>query len=153
MADAFLAKVVSGSGKEWIVTPQIIEDDGTTHPDIDVSAQGGITPEVGDTVLVLTMRNNLNETPIPRYSKATESNGVIIGVLTTASGYTLTGDFNFIGDIAIEGSLSITGDLTVTGDIEAEGDVKAGFPVQISLLTHTHANNAPAPGPTGPPLP
>lgn len=131
MADAFLAKVVSGSGKAWIVTPQITEDDGTLHPDITVGSQEGITPMAGDTVLVLTMKNNLNEKPIPRFFMASESNGVIVGVVTTSSGFTLTGDFHFVGDILIDGAFSITGNMTITGDVDITGDVTIDGSIKV----------------------
>lgn len=125
MTSAFLAKVVSGDDDEWIVDPLITEYDGTPHPSITVTTQEGITPNVDDIVLVLTMRNNLDREPISRFYDASESNGVIIGVVTAPNGFTLTGDFNFIGDVTIDGNLSVTG-MFQTGQLAVQGDSAIG---------------------------
>lgn len=145
---ACLATVVSGLGSKWIVAPLIIENDGTDHPPITVTVRDGITPNPLDTVLILFMKNNLDLEPINRFFKESESNGVIVGVIEDVNGFTLTGDYKFIGN------LTVIGNITATGTISAVGDIKSGPPgAQVSLKLHLHPNNAPAPGPTGAPIP
>lgn len=132
MTDAFLATIVSGEGVEWIVSPLIIENDGTQHPDITVTTQTGLTPEVDDIVLILTMRNNLDLQSINRFYDSSESNGVIVGIVQTSDSFTFTGDYNFIGDILVDGDLDISGDtliegnLTVLGNINVTGSITGG---------------------------
>ena len=123
MTYACLGTVSGGSGSTWQVDPLIIEDDGTNHPTVDVTVRDGLTPTVGDTVLIEFMRNTLSLTSVKRYFDASESNGVIIGIIKTANGYVLTGDYKFIGNVTIEGDLSITGDMNITGDVTISGNL------------------------------
>ena len=92
MTDAFIAKVVGqADGGNWTVTPQIIEHDGTLHPDITVSAVEGITPNANDFVLIITARNNLDNSEVQRYYSASEACGRIVGVVQTSSQFVFTG--------------------------------------------------------------
>lgn len=132
--DAFVATVV-GAGllpDTWEVIPLITEIDGTDHPEITVGARDGITPTPGDTVLVVTMRNNLDLSAISRVFPSSESNGVIVGVMAQTTGYALTGDYTFIGDMIVDGDLTVTGDVTVTGGITAVGNSSFGGNVAIT---------------------
>lgn len=173
MTDAFAA-VVTGPGEglhAWVVVPQIIENDGTPHPPITVQAGGGITPAPGDYVLVLTARNNLDNLPVKRFYESSESNGRIAAVLVAATGYTFQGTYRFIGPVSLTGNLAVTGNTTLLGNLTMTGNEAVTGNVNITgnstisgnltvagILTvggvvvnsHTHANNAPLPGPTGP---
>jgi len=162
------------------VTPKIIENDGTTHPVITVRAAKGVTPSPQDVVLILTTRNNLDNKPVQRYFEASEACGRIIAVIqSVASGLVLTGPYNFIGDVTIKGDLSLqtnpdtgsTGSLLAAGNVIIGGEAVVGGDVSVAgnlevtenctvsgILTvggvvvngHTHYNNVPVPGPTGP---
>ena len=165
--DAFVAIVV-GPGllpDTWEVLPSIAEVDGTDHPSITVGARDGITPTPGDTVLILTMRNPLDLTAVSRYYTASESNGVIVGVMAQTAGYVLTGDYTFLGNVIIDGDLSITGGLTVVGNATIGGDANltgeltasdAVFGI-IRFSTHKHVGSPTAPpgavSPTGVAIP
>ena len=135
MIDAFVAKVESGSGLAWKVTPQIINDDGNQHPVIDVTVKTGITPKVGDIVLVMTMKNNIDFSNVNKFMNASYSNGVIIGIATSQDGkYYFTGDYNFQGSFVIDGDLTIdntngSGNGIFKGTLEVKGNTR-------SLVTH-----------------
>lgn len=122
MTDAFIAQVVGATGGDWTVTPKIIEHDGTTHPDITVSAVGGITPQVNDLVLVVTARNNLDNSPAPRYYMASEACGRIVAIVQTSAQYVFTGTFKWIGNLTFDGNVHVTGNLTVDGTLDATGN-------------------------------
>lgn len=176
MTDAFVAEVIRpGANNTWTVAPQIIEHDGTDHPNIDVGIVEGITPTVGDMVLVLTTRNTLDNAPIQRYFTASEACGRIVAILETGE-YKFTGNYKFIGDFTIDGNLTVTGNLTVNGDatmdgevtikgkltaendVQIDGDLTADGSVTItndatingrSFMTHVHLGPLPPSGPTG----
>ena len=179
MTDAFIATVVSvNPDTSCIVTPQIIEHDGTTHPNVTAGVVEGITPTAGDSVLVLTTRNNLDNAPIQRYYDASESCGRIIAIVKTASVYSLTGSFKFIGSVEItqnltvdgnltvKGTLSVTGDTTLSGRLTVQKDVSmsgklsvtgdstlSGSNTQIAgrvFTSHTHSGVTPGAGTSGP---
>lgn len=104
MTDAFLATVISYSTTEKAakVQPLIIEDDGTDHVPITVKPDAGILPETGDTVLVLTARNNLDGEKISRFYTASETNGRIVHVVKSKKGV-----FRFKGNYQLNGNLSV----------------------------------------------
>lgn len=172
MTDAFIARVISNNGDgTWTVAPKITEFDGTPHVPIFVNAVNGLFPNPGDIVMVVTARNNLDDADINRYYEANEANGRIIAISTPVVQYSFKGDYLIQGDITLQGNLTIIGDLTMTGELTVANNVtiaqdltvvgnidttgsitSTGLTVLgIDFLTHTHANNAPAPGPTGPP--
>lgn len=135
MIDSFVAKVESGSGLAWKVTPQIINDDGNQHPIIDVTVNEGIRPKVGDMVLILTMKNNIDFSNINKFMKASYSNGVIIGILTSQDGkYYFRGSFVVDGDITIDNT-NESGNGILKGTLEVKGNTR-------SLVTHAELNTA-----------
>lgn len=145
-ADAFIGTVEAAGGtpRTWIVTPQIIEHDGSTHKPVLCYAAAGIALAPGNLVLILTMRNNLNFAPIQRIYEASEANGVIIGLVGTDS-FALTGSFSFSGDVSISGNLAVSGNLTVggnanvTGDAEIDGTLTlAGTDINAFVTGHMH---------------
>lgn len=121
-ADAFIGVVVAEGDepRTYLVNPSIIEHDGSTHKPVLCATAQGVTVEPGAKVLILTMRNNLDFAPIQRIYGASESNGVIIGVVD-AEGFELTGDYKFVGDVLIEGNAVINGDLEITGTLILNG--------------------------------
>jgi len=141
MIDAFVAKVESGSDLIWKVIPQIINDDGNQHPIIDVTVKTGIVPKVGDIVLVLTMKNNIDFSNINKFMKASYSNGVIIGIATSQDGkYYFKGPFNYEGNFVIDGDLTVdntngSGNGIFKGTLEVKGNTR-------SLVTHAELNTA-----------
>lgn len=147
----FVAIVKSKSGVGWIVEPQIRENDGTVHKQIFVKSIFGITPAINDKVLVLTMKNNLDFSIIPRVFPPTEANGMIHAILQ--GDFVFTGDFKFIGDLIIDGNLEVTGNIEAGGDISTvTGDITAGT-VSLKLHIHNVPQGAPSnPTPTSPPL-
>ncbi len=104
MTDAFLATVISYSStlKTAKVQPLIRENDGTDHVPITVKPDAGILPETGDTVLVLTARNNLDGEKVSRFYGASETNGRIVHVVKSKKGV-----FRFKGDYKLDGNLSV----------------------------------------------
>ncbi len=176
MTDAFIAEVVSAGteANTWTVTPQITEHDGTLHPDITVGVVEGITPHAGEKVLILTTRNNLDNSAIHRYYEASEACGRIVAVVQTSTEFELTGDFKFVGDMTVDGNLHVTGDLTVDGnatisgdadfdgadktvtcsnDLQVDGDLTVNGTFMngsVNMTTHTHSTSSPG-APTGPP--
>lgn len=179
MTDAFAAVVntVNQDGT-CLVTPQIIEHDGTTHPQIKVGFVQGITPAANDVVLVLTARNNLDNSPIQRYFSASEACGRIVGVLTAGSVFNLTGSYKFTGsleitqDLTVDGNLHVKGTLTVDGDTTLKGKLNGQKDVTFdqklnvtgdstltgtgtaiagrTFLSHTHGGVTPGGGTSGP---
>lgn len=165
-ADAFICDVISKNTvkKTWKVRPRITEVDGTNHPMIDVNAVGGLDPVVGDVVLVVTARNNLDDKKISRFYPPTEANGRIIAIAKPVTKYFFEGDFEFDGDVVFTGNVTIEKDLTVRknltvdedaevgGDLTVDGEVKASDAVlgNIRFSTHTHTSSAPGVQ-TGPP--
>jgi len=140
MIDAFVAKVESGSGLAWKVTPQIINDDGNQHPMIDATVETGITPKVGDIVLVMTMKNNIDFSNVNKFMNASYSNGVIIGIATSQDGkYYFTGDYNFQGHFVVDGDLIVdnangSGNGIMKGALEVKGNTR-------SLVTYSELNS------------
>ncbi len=136
--DAFLAKVVSeGEAGLWTVQPLIQELDGSLHPEISAKTRDGLTPTIGDTVLITTMRNNLDFSVIGRFYLASASNSVIIGIMKTIAdpSYILTGNYNFIGDSLFTGNVVIDGNLEVSGDVDITGSLTIGG---IPFENHMH---------------
>ena len=161
MSDSFIATVLTNNGDgTWTVAPKITEYDGTPHVPIIVNAVNGLFPSPGDVVMIVTARNNLNDSFINRFYEASESNGRIVAIATPIIQYTFKGDYEIIGNLTLLGDLTVTGDITATGNITVAQDITATGSITAtditlsgkSFLTHTHANNAPAPGPTGPPI-
>ena len=136
-ADAFLADVVSAGDdpQTWVVQPLLTEFDGEDMEQIKVSS-GEITPSVGDTVLILTMRNNLDFEKISRYYTASASNGIIIKIIKTSANpqYVLTGNYKFVGDLQITGKLDVSGNTNVDGTLTVAGK---------NINTHTHGTGGP----------
>lgn len=159
MVDAFLAKVVADNNDgTFTVTPQIIEHDGTTHPDVLAGIVQGITPASGDTVLIVTTRNTLDNTPIQRYFDASEACGRIVAVVQTSGQYILTGQFKFIGDFTVDGKFHCTGDVQIDGKCTIDKDLKVKGNATIdgdcsikgkNFMTHTHSGVTPGGGNTG----
>lgn len=124
MTDAWLAEVISFDPltKEAVALPKITEPDGTPHPEITVKAVAGITPEPGDLVLVITLRNNLDDAYISRFFEASETNGRIVDVVKSVQGvFKFTGNYKFTGQFAIDGSLDVTGPVSVDGSLDVTG--------------------------------
>lgn len=99
MTDCFVAKVVGAgtAANTWTVTPLMTEHDGTDHPDILVASTSGITCLPGDLVLVLTARNNIDDSSVPRWFEASEACGRIIAISKSKDGiFRFTGDHTFI---------------------------------------------------------
>lgn len=87
MTDSFLAKVISysKSTKKAKIQPLVIMADGTQKKNLplDAGVIDGLVPEEGDTVIILTTRNNLDKKEISIYFDATWSNGWIIGIISS----------------------------------------------------------------------
>lgn len=137
---AFAAIVVAPLGDKYIVIPQIKENDGTMHPEIEVLTRDGITPLPGDTVLVEVMMNDKDLSVQRRFFEPSESNGIIIGILKSLAGqYVLTGSYIIVGSLTIEGAMTVVGALTATSitspTISAGALIIAGVPLPPS---HTH---------------
>jgi hypothetical protein len=165
MSDCFLATVISFAGGEGQIQPLIVEADGTDHPMVRAKSVEGITPDPGDKVLVMTSRNNLDNSTISRFFNASESNCRIVGIVSKAGNYfVLTGNYRFVGDILVQGNVQTTGDIQAAGNIQTLGDVTAvgnvdvggsgtiagsltivtGLSVAgINVLTHGHISAAP----------
>ena len=136
MADGFLATGVSYSeaDKTAVVSPLIVENDGTPHPDITVKPVAGIKPAAGDIALVLTIRNNLDDKEVSRFFDASESNGRIVHIVTPVGGvFTFKGNYKFIGNMVFEGNVDVTGDVTIDGAVDVTGDVTIDGTVTISI--------------------
>ena len=137
MTDGFLATVDSYDEAEntATVSPLVAEYDGTPHPQIKVKPVAGVKPASGDVVLVVTIRNNLDDAEVSRYFPASESNGRIVHVVKPAGGvFTFKGDYKFIGDVVFDGDVEVTGDTTLDGDLTVKGDaeVQGSLDVQQS---------------------
>lgn len=120
MIDSFLAEITSFSSatKKGKIKPLIIMADGTDNQTLDAKAVGGITPLTGDIVLVLAIRNNLDDAKISIYYKPTWSNCRIIHVASPKAGtYKFTGNYQFTGGITFTGDLTVTKDLNVTENL------------------------------------
>lgn len=100
--DSFIAIVgsIGTNPREWVVLPQIREMDGSNFKPISVAAGNGITPAIGDKVLILTMRNNLDFEIISRYFSASASNGVIIAIIDSVL-FELTGSYKITGNLDV----------------------------------------------------
>lgn len=117
MIDGFIAKVDSYTGGKWVVTPQIINDDGQQHDQIEVISRDGITPKTGDLVFVMTIKNNHDFSNIQKYFPASYTNGVIVGIAISQDGfYYIEGDYNFKGSFEVDGSQVINQTLEVNGN-------------------------------------
>lgn len=132
MTEIFIAKVDSQGQIGWMVTPQIINDDGQQHDQIEVVAAGGITPQTGDYVFVQTIKNNLDFSNINQYFKANRANGVIIDIATSADG-----KYYLKGDRIIDGNFQLTGTDRLlkidTGKAEVNGNSR-------SIVTYDELN-------------
>ncbi len=120
MTDSFLAEIESFSSatKKGKIKPLVIMADGTKNQTLDAKAVGGITPQKGDIVLVLAIRNNLDDKEISIYYEASWSNCRIIGIAATNTGtYKFTGNYQFTGGITFTGDLTVTKDLNVTENL------------------------------------
>ena len=128
MTDAFICEVIKKNAidKTWDVQPKIVEFDGTDHKVITVNAVGGIDPQIGDIVLVVTARNNLDDKEINRFYESSETNGRIVAVAKPMIFYTFKGDFEFIGTVLFTGGIQTTGDLLVQGDLIVEKNASVG---------------------------
>lgn len=164
MIDCFLADVISYNAleKKAKVMPLVILKDGTelSNLPIEVKTVSGIKPSIGDTVLIVTSRNNLDDKSISIYFDPSWSNGRLIGIVSTNGSYTLKGNYVFESNVTFESDVTVKGNLTVEGestfedvatfeeDAYFEKDAFFGI-TEISFLNHKHTNNAPAPGLTG----
>lgn len=120
MVDSFLAEITSFSSatKKGKIKPLVILADGTDTQILDAKAVGGITPLPGDIVLVLAIRNNLDDSKISIYYKPTWANCRIIWVASPKAGtYKFTGNYQFTGGITFTGDLTVTKDLNVTENL------------------------------------
>ena len=123
MTDPFIASVLADNGDgTYSVGPKIIENDGTTHIPVNAIPTEGIIPTVNDLVLVLPVKNNLDNTSIQRFFKSSEANGRIIAIVSTAGTYNLKGNYKFDGNFEITGTLTIDKDLTVKGNSTVNGN-------------------------------
>ena len=144
MIDGFIAKVKSGAGLRWVVEPQIINHDGTTHADLTVGIRDGITPTIDDLVIILTVKNNLDFSRINQFYEASRSNGIIIGIAQTANDekkYLLDGNYTFRGETVVDGTLTVNQTLTIeqTSELNDSLTVKGN---SRSLVTHAELNTA-----------
>ena len=120
MTDSFIAKVLSFSlgTKKGKIQPLVIMQDGKKITSIDAKAIGGVTPSPGDLVLVIAIRNNLDDKEISFYYNPSWSNCRIVAVAATDSGtYKFTGNYQFTGGITFTGNLTVTKDLNVTENL------------------------------------
>lgn len=125
-ADSFLAVMDTPADPVTglcTISPMIVELDGTPHPPVRARAVGGLTPVAGDTVLVITIRNDLDGLlPVSRYFGASEANCRVVDVVIPASGQRiLTGNYKFTGALTVQGSLTVTGPVSVTGNTTLTG--------------------------------
>lgn len=130
-ADAFLAVVtavpVDGATaaedvnpRLWTVNPLIQEYDGSECKPIKVISVGGIKVSVGQKVLVLTIRNNIETLEIiSRYWEATAASGVIIDVVDTVQ-YVMRGGYT------IEGTLTVQKKTILQDNLDVIGSTKLG---------------------------
>lgn len=105
MTDSFLAKVTSftASTKKGKVQPLVLMQDGKKTDALDAKAISGITPKVGDIVLVVAIRNNLDDKEISIYYDASWSNCRIVGIALSNDGkYYFTGNYKTQADEIIE---------------------------------------------------
>lgn len=141
MTDAFLATVESYDLvlKTAKVKPLITENDGTKHPGIEVKPVAGILPAAGDLVLIVTIRNNLDDSFISRFFSSSESNGRIVQVVKPADGvFTFKGDYKFEGDVEFKGDVTITGDVSIEGDVSLKGDAAIEGNVTVTINGEDH---------------
>lgn len=162
MSDCFLADVVTwnpltGEGR---IRPLIVEADGSNHQIVTAKSVSGISPGVGDTVLVVESRNNLDNKTVSRFFRSSATNSRIIGVVKKSGGpYVFKGDYRFNGDVLFDGDVDVTGnavidgdldvdDLTVNGDATLDGDLDVAGNLSvdgsstfngIAFASHTHA--------------
>jgi len=126
MIDGFLAKVETKiTDSLFTVSPMIVEHDGSTHPIIKAKVSGQIIPVVGDEVLILTTRNNLDDLAMGRFYKSSSANARIVAIVQTLEPVEqkhLPG-FLFTGNLKIDGDLEVTGDLTVNGNAQVKTDL------------------------------
>lgn len=131
--DGFLATVLGEAETDglWRVDPLRIQIEGSDHPEIEVLTRDGIRPQGDDIVLILTMRNDLDLEPINDYFVASDTNGVIVGIVKTSSAqlYIMKGNYKF------DGNLEITKDLEVKGNVVITGTLKVGG---VNYSAHTH---------------
>jgi len=133
-ADAFICDVIKNNGDgTWDVDPRIVEIDGTDHPTIKVNAVGGIKAQVGDVVLVETVRNNLDDKKISRFYPASETNGRIVGVAEPVLQYVFKGDYKFEGDVTIQGNLEVTENVQVGGNVSVTGNTTISGTLRVSM--------------------
>ena len=145
MTDCFLATVNSYDATTKIanVKPLVILKDGTETQTLDVKTIQGIKPSSGDTVLIVTSRNNTDDESISEYFEPSWANGRLIGVVSTNGSYTLKGEYVFESDVTFESNVTFKENVTF------EKDAKFGV-TEISFLLHTHISSAPG-NPTGVP--
>lgn len=165
MIDSFLAEVISYDSlkKTAEIEALVLMNDGSKQT-LPAKPVFGIVPKPGNVVLVLAIRNNLDNEAISIFYKPTWANSRIIAVVSENSNeYHFKGNYFFEGDLEIDGKLKVTKDLTVEGKStfkdEAtfkklatfEQDAKFGI-LGISFLNHKHFVTAPGTN-TGTPLP
>jgi len=136
MTDSFVAKVKSGSNQSWVVTPQIINNDGKQHDDITVGIRDGIKPTVGDLVMVNLLKNNRDFSNINEFYQASRANGIIIGILmTSGNNYYLVGNYNFTGNMVNDGTLEVKKATTLDDVLTVKGNTR-------SFVTYAELNSA-----------
>lgn len=114
MSEAFICDVVKKNPEDgtWDVRPRIVEVDGTNAITIKAKPVGGIQPQTGDVVLVLPIRNNLDDKKINRWYGSSDANGRIVAVAKPMMKYVFEGDFEIDGDIG-EGNLKVKTEIVV----------------------------------------
>lgn len=132
MTEAFIAKVDSfnEATKLYTVLPQIVEFDGTDMAPIKVAALNGIFPAIGDSVLIVTTRNNLDDEKINRYYEASATNGRIVAVITPLE-FVFKGNYKIIGNLTVTGNLIVEGNLQV-GGLTVDGESVFNDNIQIT---------------------
>lgn len=106
--DAFIATIISlgTNANTFVVAPKIVEMDSTPHAQITVATSQGILPQIGDEVLIVTMRNPIDFSTISRYFNATAAKGIIVAV-TNTSRLEYTQPTTFDADLWIKNFLKI----------------------------------------------
>lgn len=127
--DSFLAKILSfNSGtKKGKIEPLVILEDGKKQKELDAKAVSGITPLPGDIVLVIAIRNNLDDSEISCYYESSWSNCRIVAIASAKAGtYKFTGNYQFTGGVTFTGDLTVTKDLNVTENLVVGKDATIG---------------------------
>lgn len=129
MNDCFLAEVVSFNSVtfEGRINPLIIEVEGSEMETVTAKSVSGVTPQAGDVVLVVVTKNNLDNEPVSRFFKASETNGRIIAIVKkNGQDFVFTGNYKFKGNVEFDGDVTITGKAIFEDDVEIDGNLDVG---------------------------